>query len=66
MAMLRRRAALTMMMRWRSNWIAPVSCSVRSVRPGFGLAPKHWDAVVGKRAARDIAVNTPVAWDALA
>ena len=40
--------------------------AVRSVRPGFGLAPKHWDAVVGKRAARDIAVNTPVAWDALA
>ncbi len=40
--------------------------AVRSVRPGFGLAPKHWDAVVGKRAARDIAVNTPVAWDTLA
>ncbi len=40
--------------------------AVRSVRPGFGLAPKHWDAVVGKHAARDIAINTPVAWDALA
>ena len=40
--------------------------AVRSVRPGFGLAPRHWDAVVGRRAARDIAVNTPVDWDALA
>jgi N-acetylneuraminate synthase len=34
--------------------------AVRSVRPGFGLAPKHLDAVIGQRAARDIAVNTPV------
>jgi N-acetylneuraminate synthase len=40
--------------------------AVRSVRPGFGLAPKHLDAVIGKRATRDIAANTPVAWDALA
>ncbi len=39
--------------------------AVRSVRPGYGLAPKNWDAVVGRRAARDIAINTPVAWDAL-
>lgn len=34
--------------------------AIRSVRPGFGLAPKHWDAVVGKRVGRDIAANTPV------
>jgi len=40
--------------------------AVRSVRPGFGLAPKHLGAVVGRRAARDIAANTPVAWDSLA
>lgn len=40
--------------------------AVRSVRPGFGLAPKHLDAVIGKRAARAIAANTPVAWDSLA
>lgn len=39
--------------------------AVRSVRPGFGLAPKHWDAVVGRHARHDIAVNTPVSWDAL-
>lgn len=40
--------------------------AVRSVRPGFGLAPKFLDDVIGRRAARDIVANTPVAWDALA
>jgi N-acetylneuraminate synthase len=34
--------------------------AVRSVRPGFGLAPKYWDDVVGSRVVRDIAKNTPV------
>ena len=40
--------------------------NLRCVRPGFGLAPKHWDAVIGRHARHDIAVNTPVSWDALA
>jgi pseudaminic acid synthase len=35
---------------------------IRSVRPGFGLAPKHWDGLLGKRVNRDVAVNTPTAW----
>jgi pseudaminic acid synthase len=39
--------------------------AVRSVRPGFGLAPKHTDAVIGRRVVRDVAVNTPVHWDDL-
>jgi pseudaminic acid synthase len=34
--------------------------AVRSVRPGFGLAPKYRDVVVGSRVVRDIAKNTPV------
>lgn len=38
---------------------------IRSVRPGFGVAPKHWDNVIGKIATRDIAQNTPVLWNAL-
>ncbi len=37
--------------------------SIRSVRPGFGLAPKHWDAVVGRRLRVDVARHTPVRWD---
>lgn len=36
---------------------------VRSVRPGYGLAPKYMDQVVGKVAKRDIFVNTPVTFD---
>lgn len=34
--------------------------AVRSVRPGFGAAPKHLDAVIGKRVRGDVDVNTPV------
>lgn len=34
--------------------------AVRSVRPGYGLPPKHLDAVIGKRVNRDAAANTPV------
>lgn len=33
---------------------------VRSIRPGFGLAPKYLDDVLGKFAAQDIACGTPV------
>ena len=37
--------------------------NVRSIRPGHGLAPKHLDEVLAKRAARDIERGTPLAWD---
>lgn len=37
--------------------------NVRSIRPAGGLAPKHLDQVVGKRAARDLEPGTPLAWD---
>ncbi len=33
---------------------------IRSVRPGFGLAPKHWDDVIGRRVTEDIMKNSPV------
>jgi pseudaminic acid synthase len=36
---------------------------VRSIRPGHGLAPKHLPEVLGRRAARDIARGTPLAWE---
>ena len=39
---------------------------VRSIRPGYGLAPKHLPDVIGRRAARDLAYGEPVAWDMLA
>ncbi|PIW30979.1 MAG: pseudaminic acid synthase [Rhodospirillales bacterium CG15_BIG_FIL_POST_REV_8_21_14_020_66_15] len=37
--------------------------NVRSIRPGYGLAPKHLDGVLGRTAARDIARGTPLSWD---
>jgi pseudaminic acid synthase len=35
------------------------------LRPGIGLAPKLLDAVVGRRARRDIAAHEPITWDLL-
>lgn len=35
---------------------------VRSIRPGYGLAPKHLPEVLGRRAARDLARGEPFAW----
>lgn len=40
--------------------------NVRSIRPGHGLAPAHLPVVLGRRAARDCAAGTPIAWDLLA
>lgn len=39
--------------------------AVRSVRPGFGLAPKHLDRVIGRKAARAIGRNTAVTWESV-
>ncbi|MEE4184975.1 MAG: pseudaminic acid synthase [Gammaproteobacteria bacterium] len=36
---------------------------VRSIRPGFGLAPEHAARIIGRRAAHDAAYGTPVAWE---
>lgn len=35
---------------------------VRSIRPGLGLSPEHLDAVIGKRAAKDMNYGEPVDW----
>ena len=37
--------------------------NVRIIRPGYGLAPRHLDAVLGQPAALDIARGTPLQWD---
>ncbi|MGO7134367.1 pseudaminic acid synthase [Rhizobium leguminosarum] len=37
--------------------------SIRSVRPGYGLAPKHLDSLVGRRLKVDVVFATPVSWD---
>lgn len=36
------------------------SDAVRSVRPGYGLAPKHLDSIVGRRVSADVSAMSPV------
>lgn len=40
--------------------------NTRSIRPGFGLPPKHLPEILGKRAARDIPRGTPLAFSMIA
>jgi pseudaminic acid synthase len=37
--------------------------NVQSIRPAYGLKPKHISAVLGRRAKRDIKRGTPLNWD---
>lgn len=39
--------------------------NVRIVRPGYGLPPKHLEAVLGRRVARAAVAGTPVSWELL-
>jgi pseudaminic acid synthase len=41
------------------------SGSIRVVRPGHGLHPRHLEHVVGRTLRRDVAAGEPVAWDML-
>jgi len=38
---------------------------IRSVRPGFGVAPKYWDELMGKVLATDVLRATPVKFSLL-
>jgi pseudaminic acid synthase len=37
--------------------------NLRSIRPGFGLPPKYYDIIMGKKSNRDIARGTPLTWE---
>lgn len=37
---------------------------IRSVRPGYGLAPKFLNDLTGRKLAKNIAAGSPVAWEA--
>lgn len=37
--------------------------NVRSIRPGFGLAPKYYEKLINKKAKVDIVKGTPLNWD---
>ena len=36
---------------------------VRSVRPGYGLAPKELSAIIGRKMKRNIKFNSAVSYD---
>lgn len=45
---------------------APLTkANVRSIRPGYGLPPKHLPEVLGRRAARPLKRGDPLEWSAL-
>lgn len=37
--------------------------NVRCIRPGLGLAPRHFDGLIGRTFRRDAAMGTPMGWD---
>lgn len=37
--------------------------NMRSIRPGFGMAPRYYEEILGKRARCDISRGTPLKWE---
>ncbi|WP_341891840.1 pseudaminic acid synthase [Variovorax sp. YR752] len=37
--------------------------NVRAIRPGYGLAPKHLEQLLGCRVVKDAGAGTPLAWE---
>ncbi len=37
--------------------------TLRSIRPGQGLHPRHYEELLGKRVKRDVGRGTPLSWD---
>ncbi len=37
--------------------------NLRSIRPGFGLSPKYYDMLIGKRVNRPLTRGTPMSWE---
>jgi pseudaminic acid synthase len=39
--------------------------NVRIIRPGYGLAPRHWEAVMGRKVREPLVRGTPLSWASL-
>jgi len=37
--------------------------NVRVIRPGYGVAPKNLETIMGKKVARDVSKGTPLTFD---
>jgi len=58
------RRSLYFVKEMKAGDIITVDC-IRSVRPGFGLAPKFLEYVIGKTLNKDIYYGSPVLWEHL-
>ena len=36
--------------------------TIKSIRPGFGIEPKFFDEILGKKASMDLARGEPLSW----
>tara|TARA_A100001015_G_scaffold315353_1_gene426974 strand:- start:820 stop:1857 length:1038 start_codon:yes stop_codon:yes gene_type:complete len=36
---------------------------IRRIRPGYGLSPKHYDEIIGKKLTKSVEKGDPVSWD---
>mgnify|MGYP001571529340 FL=1 len=39
------------------------SNNIRIIRPGFGIAPKHYEQLIGMKVTKDICKGTPFSWE---
>ncbi len=37
--------------------------NIKSIRPGFGLPPKYYDIIIGRKVTKDVNKGTPISWD---
>jgi N-acetylneuraminate synthase len=37
--------------------------NLRAIRPGLGLAPKYFPALLGRRITKDVKMGTAMSWD---
>ena len=37
--------------------------NIRVIRPGFGIKPKYFDLIIGKKSKHDIPAGKPLSWD---
>lgn len=39
--------------------------NLKAIRPGFGLPPRYYDSLLGKKVTRDVQRGTPMSWELL-
>jgi len=39
--------------------------NLRIIRPGYGIAPKHYESLLGRPVNRDLPMGTAIAWEYL-